>query len=119
MLHCNIDAGDNVVPLHPPPPPSDPTDQVWSVWRRWFDAWEGTTARVLEHGLRSPWLLEPGGALLTGMMRLKSMGDRWVDAWWSAFGLATRREQERALHELNRLHSRLLDLEEQRGGDPP
>jgi hypothetical protein len=112
MLHCNMDE---------PQPANEPGGaQAWSAWRRWFDAWEGATARVLEQGLKNPWLLEPGGALLTGVMRLKSLSDRWVDAWWSAFGLATRREQERALHELNRLHSRLLDLEERREhGDPP
>jgi len=36
-----------------------------------------------------------------------------VAAWWSSFGLPTRRDQERALHKLNQLESRLYDLEEQ------
>jgi hypothetical protein len=32
---------------------------------------------------------------------------------WSAFGLSTRRDQERTLHLLNQLQSRIYDLEEQ------
>lgn len=114
MLHCNIDAGTNVVPIRRAPPSTEPDagELAWSAWRKWFDAWEGVTARALEQGLRSPWLLEPGGAVLTGMLRLKSLGDRWVEGWCGALGIASRREHERSLYELNRLQSRLLDLEE-------
>jgi len=46
-------------------------------------------------------------------MKTKSATDRAVTAWWAAMGLPTRRDQERALHKLNQLESRLYDLEEQ------
>ena len=32
--------------------------------------------------------------------------------WWGAMGLPTKKDQERALHAINELESRLLDLEE-------
>jgi hypothetical protein len=32
--------------------------------------------------------------------------------WWGAIGVSTKRDQERALHALNQIQSRLMDLEE-------
>ena len=45
-------------------------------------------------------------------MKLKAAGDRATAAWWGAVGLPTKRDQERSLHSLNELHSRILDLED-------
>jgi hypothetical protein len=50
--------------------------------------------------------------MLTAMMKTKAATDRAMSAWWAAIGLPTRRDQERALHKLNQLESRLYDLEE-------
>jgi hypothetical protein len=88
------------------------TVSAWDVWKNGFDAWEQATARYLETVLKSPAVLAPSGALLTAFMRTKAMGDRAAAAWWGAIGLPTKRDQERTLHRLNRLESRLLDLEE-------
>ena len=85
---------------------------AWKTWKKSFDAWEGATARMMETWLESPRLLEPAGALLTAAMRAKAMHDEVAAAWWRGLGLPTRRDQERALHALNELHSRLYDLEE-------
>jgi hypothetical protein len=98
------------------------TVSAWDVWKNGFDAWEQATARYLETVLKSPALLAPSGALLTAFMRTKAMGDRAAAAWWGAIGLPTKRDQERTLHRLNRLESRLLDLEEklaERSDDTP
>ena len=35
-----------------------------------------------------------------------------LDAWWSMWGLPTRRDHERTLHKLNQLESQLYDLQE-------
>jgi hypothetical protein len=86
--------------------------RLWDGWKKGFDAWEDRTARHLETVLRSPLVLGPGGALLTAAMRSKSAVDGAMEAWWSAVGLPTRRDQERSLHALNQLQSRLIDLEE-------
>ena len=51
--------------------------------------------------------------MLTAAMKTKAATDRAVAAWWSTLGLPTRHDQERALHKLNQLESRLYDLEEQ------
>ncbi|MDB4928707.1 MAG: hypothetical protein JWM10_1191 [Myxococcaceae bacterium] len=86
---------------------------AWDGWKKGFDAWEDRTAKRLETALRSPRVLRPGGALLTAAMRSKSAVDGAMAAWWSALGLPTRRDQERAQHALNQLQSRLIDLEEE------
>jgi hypothetical protein len=87
----------------------------WDSWKKGFDAWENTTAKHLETVLRSPLVLGPGGVLLTAVMRSKAAVDGALDSWWSALGLPTRRDQERALHALNQMQSRLIDLEETLG----
>ena len=84
----------------------------WDLWKKGFDAWEDTTARLLESWLRSPLLLEPSGAMLSATMRLKAASDQAAAAFWGALGLPTKRDQERTLHALNQLETRLLDLEE-------
>lgn len=86
---------------------------IWKTWKKAFDKWENTTAQFLEPWLRSPAVLEPAGSALSATMKLKAMTDKAMAAWWSGVGLPTKRDQERALHKLNQLESRLLDLEEQ------
>ena len=46
-------------------------------------------------------------------LKTKSATDKVMSAWWSTLGLPTRRDQERTLHKLNQLESRMYDLEEQ------
>ena len=84
----------------------------FELWKKGFDAWERTTAEYLETVLKSPLVLEPGGAALTAMMKAKATTDKAWAQWWGAMGLPTKRDQERTLHLLNELESRLLDLEE-------
>lgn len=120
MLQCNMNAGENVVRLHGPKTPVEaanapsfsPSAAAWSMWRRWFDGWEGGAAKLAEHTLRQAWVLEPAGLLLTSTMRCKSLADRMTDAWLGALGFSTRSERLRLQHEINRLASQVLDLEE-------
>lgn len=84
----------------------------WELFRKSFDVWEDATARYLEHVLRSPLVLTPAGAALTATMKAKTAWEKQLAESWGAFGLATRRDQLRAMHALNQLQSRLLDLEE-------
>lgn len=84
----------------------------WDLWKKGFDAWEDTTARLLESVMRSPFVLEPSGAMLSATMRWKAAADQAASAFWGALGLPTKRDQERTLHALNQLETRLLDLEE-------
>lgn len=85
---------------------------LWRQWKRGFDTWEGHTADLLEQVLRSPTVLNPAGQLMTTTLKLKAARDRMMALWWSSMGLPTRRDQERTLHALNELHSRLYDLED-------
>ena len=85
----------------------------WKLWKKAFDQWEGATANVLEAWMKSPLVLEPAGHALSMTMRIKAATDRVVAQCWGAVGLPTKRDQERTLHALNKLESRLLDLEEQ------
>lgn len=85
---------------------------MWDTWKKSFDTWESATAGYFEKLLRNPSVLGPAGMLLTGAMKTKSATDRAMAAWWGAMGLPTKRDQERSLHKLNQLESRLLDLED-------
>ncbi len=85
----------------------------WDMWKQGFAVWEKATADYLENVMRNPAVLGPAGNLLTAAMKTKVATDRAVASWWSAVGLPTKRDQERALHKLNTLESRILDLEDQ------
>src|SRR5262245_57813783 len=84
----------------------------WELYKKWFYAWEGATAQYLETWLKSPLVLEPAGAWRSAAMRAKAAGDRAAASAWGAMGLATKRDQERTLHALNQIQSRLIDLEQ-------
>jgi hypothetical protein len=84
----------------------------WDLYKKYFNAWESATAQYTEAWLRSPLLLEPAGAWLTVAMKAKRAGDRTAASFWGAIGLPTKRDQERSLHALNQIQSRLADLEE-------
>jgi hypothetical protein len=83
------------------------------MWKKAFDAWEAATAQVIERALKSGVVLEPTWALLTAALKAKAASDQVFAQCWRAVGVATRRDQERAMHALNQLQSRLMDLEEQ------
>ena len=85
---------------------------LWETWKKGFDAWESRTAAFLEVAMKSPLVLEPMGQLLSATMKVKAAQDKAVAQAWAAMGLPTRRDQERTLHALNQVQSRLIDLEE-------
>ncbi len=86
---------------------------IWDMWKQGFAAWEQTTSQYMEKVLTNPGVLGPTGAMLTAVMKTKAATDKALASWWSNLGLPTRRDQERSLHKLNQLESRLYDLEEQ------
>ncbi len=85
----------------------------WSDWKKSFDRWEDATARYLEEWLKSPLVLGPSGMMLSQAMKMKAQSDRALAQFWGSMGLPTKRDQERTLHLLNQLQSRLIDLEDQ------
>lgn len=89
----------------------------WDIYKKAFNAWENATATYLEQVLKSPLLLEPAGAWLSAMMKAKTKSDEMAANWWGGLGLPTKRDQERTLHKLNQLESKLLDLEERLATD--
>jgi len=84
----------------------------WNMWKQGFAAWEQATTQYMEKVLTNPSVLGPAGAILTAAMKTKAATDKALASWWAVFGLPTRRDQERTLHKLNQLESRLYDLEE-------
>src|SRR5262245_13148596 len=85
---------------------------IWDIWKKGFYAWENATAKYMEHWLKSPLVLAPSGMMLGGVMKAKAAYDMATAQWVGSLGMATKRDQERSLHTLNQLESRLLDLEE-------
>ena len=89
---------------------------IWELYKKGFYAWEEATAKYLEGWLKSPKLLGPAGVMLGGAMKAKAAYHRAATGWVGGLGLATKRDQERTLHTLNQLESRLYDLEEKLRG---
>ncbi len=85
----------------------------WQLWKQSFTTWESTTSRFLDKVMANPAVLNPAAGLLTAVTKAKAASNRVASQWWSMVGLPTRVDQERSLHKLNQLESRLLDLEEQ------
>ena len=85
---------------------------IWDTWKKGFDAWENATAKATESLMKSPLVLAPSGKMLGGAMKAKAAYDKAAAQWVGSLGMATKRDQERSLHTLNQLESRLLDLEE-------
>lgn len=85
----------------------------WQLWKQSFTTWETTTARFLDKVMANPAVLNPAAGLLSAVTKAKAASNRATSQWWSMVGLPTRVDQERSLHKLNQLESRLLDLEEQ------
>ncbi len=85
----------------------------WDLWKQGFATWEKATSDYMTKVLTNPGVLNPAGAMLTAAMKTKAASDRAMSAWWALWGLPTRHDQERSLHKLNQLESRLYDLEEQ------
>jgi hypothetical protein len=86
---------------------------IWEMYKKGFFAWEETTAKYLETVMKSPLVLAPSSAMLMTVMKAKTVADKASSMVWSTLGLPTKRDQERSLHALNQIQSRLLDLEEQ------
>jgi len=86
---------------------------IWDMWKQGFNAWEQATAQYMEKVMSNPGVLGPAGAMLSAAMKTKAATDKAVSTFWASMGLPTRRDQERSLHKLNQLESRLYDLEEQ------
>lgn len=84
----------------------------WELGKKAFDAWENAAAQLLETVLKSPLILVPSGALLSAIMKAKAARDKAITEGWASVGLATKRDQEKTLHALNQIQSRLMDLEE-------
>ena len=85
---------------------------MWEQWKKGFDMWEQRTAEMMETALKSAVLLEPMGGILSASMKLKAASEKAAAQWWGGLGLPTKREQEKTLHVLNQIQSRLIDLEE-------
>jgi len=86
---------------------------VWDTWKKGFELWEQSTAKFLEACLSSPLVLEPAGACLTAVMKAKKTQDDLVEKLVHGIGLPSRRDQERLLHAINQLTSKVTDLEDQ------
>ena len=85
---------------------------IWQTGQKGCDAGETAPAPYMETMLKSPLLLGPSGMMLGAAMKAKASYDKSMNQWVASMGFATKRDQERSLHALNQLESRLLDLEE-------
>ncbi|MFH1808563.1 MAG: hypothetical protein ABIJ09_07455 [Pseudomonadota bacterium] len=78
-----------------------------------YGTWEKQTAEYFDKVLRNPGFLELSGNVMGAALRSKIMMDGFLMATWKSLLLPTKRDQERTLHLLNELHSRVNDLEDE------
>ncbi|MBL4637256.1 MAG: hypothetical protein JKY56_25600 [Kofleriaceae bacterium] len=86
---------------------------AWKVWKSGFDRWERSTSEYLDKALQSPAILGPTGTILKTVMRTKSTANKMVARAWNTIGLTSRNEQDRAVHRINQLEGKILDLQEE------
>lgn len=77
-----------------------------------FQSWEKRTSDYFDKLMRNPTFLNTMGGLLSASYRNKAQLDRALEALWKNLNLPNKKDQERTLHLLNELHSRIFDLEE-------
>lgn len=82
-----------------------------ALFGRLFTLWERTTSAYLDTLARSPLLLGAAGNWIGWSLLAKRLSDSGVHTLLTTLGLATRRDQERALHLLQQIEGRLDDLE--------
>lgn len=87
--------------------------KTWKVWKSGFDRWEKTTSEYLDKALRSPAVLTPSATVLTSLLQGKTAADKFLALCWKSLGIAHRDEHDVALHRINQLESKILDLEEE------
>jgi hypothetical protein len=85
---------------------------MWDRFKKAFDSLENKTATYLETYLKSPQILNPAAGALAAATRAKASSDRFAAQILGNVGLATKRDQERTLHLLTKLETKLIDLEE-------
>lgn len=78
----------------------------------WFDAWEPRAAIAWDAAVRQSWVVEPLAATITTVARAKGVADAVRRRLLRALGLPSREDQERVLFLLQRMESRLIDLED-------
>ncbi len=94
------------------PPPKADGEAVWKAWLRGFTQWEQTTSQLLETVLKSPSLTGPAAQALTAWMKATAQQREARTDALRRGGLATAHDQERTLHALHQLQSRVMDLQE-------
>jgi len=83
-----------------------------SVFDRMYQVWEQQTADYFEKLLRNDAFLDLTGGMMNSALRSKVAFDQMLSALWKGLLLPNKRDQERTLHLLNELHSRMNDIEE-------
>ena len=85
----------------------------WKLWKNGFDRWEKTTADYLDGALKRESVLGPSASILKLVMQAKTHSDKARALWWKSLGLPHREEHDWAVHRINQLEGKILDLEEE------
>jgi hypothetical protein len=85
---------------------------MWSTFKAKFDSLENRAAGRIERLAQNPFLVGASARALTTFAQSKQTMDRAIAETLGIFGLATKRDQERLMHMVVELQSKLLDIEE-------
>lgn len=105
LVHCNNRGVEFARRRHYSQSMSSP------LFSRPFSLWQRAASAYLESLAQSPLLLTSAGHWMGWAFTAKQWTDGALHSLLAAWGLATRRDQEKALHLLQQIEGRLDDLE--------
>ncbi len=85
-------------------------NQPYNPFREAFDVWEKHTARYWDQVLRNPLFLDMLGTNLRTSLGFQRAFQGILELTWRTWGLPTRYDQERTLHELNQLDTQIQQI---------
>jgi hypothetical protein len=88
------------------------------LFRQAFNTWERTTSAYMEGLVRNPVFLTTSGHWMNWLLTARKIADTGIDGLMATIGLASRRDQEQALHLLHKIEGRLEDLEQRLNEHP-
>lgn len=77
-----------------------------------YSVWEKRTSKLIDSALRNSQVLKASSEVMNQQFKSKIVMDQALMKTWRNLLLPNKKDQEKTLHLLNELHSRIFDLEE-------
>lgn len=83
-----------------------------NLFEQAYTVWEKRTSKLLDGAMRNSQILKASSDFMNQQFKSKIVVDQALLKTWRNLLLPNKKDQEKTLHLLNELHSRIFDLEE-------